>query len=115
MKTCPALSWKLATLCISCLLGIAFPAKAAPKKMLVVTDTKGYSHSSIATSEKILGELGEKSGVFTVDYARVDPNAPEFKGADGKPDTNKINAAIEKVLAEKMSPAALKKYDGVIF
>src|SRR5260221_8849631 len=115
MKTCPALSWKLVALCISCLIGIVSPAYAAPKKLLVVTVTKGFRHSSIATAEKILAELGEKSGVFTVEYARVDPNAPEFKGADGKPDTAKVNAEIEKVLAEKMSSAALKKYDGIIF
>jgi uncharacterized protein len=117
MKTYSALLRKLlgATLVIGCLFGIASPATAAPKKVLVVTVTKGFRHSSIATAEKVLAELGEKSGVFTVDYARVEPSAPEFKGADGKPDTNKVNAAIEKVLAEKMSPAALKNYDGIIF
>src|SRR2546422_8483851 len=90
------------------------PGFAAPKKLLVVTITKGFRHSSIPTAEKVLGELGEKSGAFTVDYARVEPNDPQFKGADGKSDTNKVNAAIEKVLAAKMSPVALKNYDGVI-
>ena len=89
--------------------------EAAPKKLLVVTITKGFRHSSIPTAEKVLGELGEKSGAFTVEYARVEPNDPQFKGADGKSDTNKVNAAIEKVLAAKMSPVALKNYDGVIF
>src|SRR6266566_7148548 len=98
-----------------CMFGFACLAQAAPKKVLVVTVTKGFRHSSIATAEKVLAELGEKSGVFTVEYARVEPSAPEFKGADGKPDTNKVNAEIEKVLAEKMSPAALKNYDGIIF
>jgi hypothetical protein len=99
----------------ACLLGTALPARAAPKKLLVVTVTKGFRHSSIETAEKVLGELAQKSGAFTVDYARVSPSDPQFKGPDGKPDTNKINAAIEKVLAEKMSLAALAKYDGVIF
>ena len=99
----------------ACLLGTAVPAEAAPKKVLVVTVTKGFRHSSIATAEKILGELAAKSGAFTVDYARVEPSDPQFRGADGKADTNKINAAIEKVLAEKMSAAALAKLDGVIF
>src|SRR5437660_1645997 len=110
MKTYSALLRKLlgATLVIGCLFSIPSPAKPAPKKVLVVTVTKGFRHSSIATAEKVLAELGEKSGVFTVDYARVEPSDPEFKGADGKPDTNKVNAAIEKVLAEKMSPGALK-------
>src|SRR5437867_12027854 len=45
-------------------------AEAAPKKLLVVTITKGFRHSSIPTAEKVLGELGEKSGAFTVEYAR---------------------------------------------
>src|ERR1051326_8979327 len=44
---------------------------AQPKKVLVVTVTKGFRHSSIATAEKVLGELGTKTGIFTVDYARV--------------------------------------------
>jgi len=90
-------------------------ATAAPKKVLVVTVTKGFRHSSIATAEKILAELAKKSGDFTVDYARVEPSDPQYKGDDGKPDTNKVNAAIVQVLAEKMSPQALKKLDGIIF
>lgn len=91
------------------------PHASKPKKVLVVTTTVGFRHSSIPTAEKILAELGEKSGAFTVDFARVEPNDPQFKGADGKPDKAKVLAAIKAVLAEKMSPAALKKYDGVIF
>jgi type 1 glutamine amidotransferase len=50
-----------------------------------------------------------------VEYARVEPTAPQFKGADGKPDKAKVDAAITEVLAEKMSPAALRNYDAVIF
>jgi type 1 glutamine amidotransferase len=99
----------------ACIAGFVFSATAAPKKVLVVTVTKGFRHSSIPTAEKILAELGEKSGAFTVDFARVEPKDPQFKGDDAKPDTNKVSAAIGQVLAEKMSPAALKNYDGVIF
>src|SRR6266436_4645222 len=68
------------------------PALAAPKKVLVVTVTKGFRHSSIPTAEKVLGQLAEKSGAFSVDYARTDED-----------------------IAQKMTPAALAKYDGVIF
>src|SRR5215212_4920176 len=52
--------------------GIALPAIAAePKKILVVTVTTGFRHSSIATAEKVLAQLGQESGAFTVvDYAR---------------------------------------------
>jgi len=88
---------------------------AAPKKLLVVTITKGYRHPSVITAEKTLKELAQQTGIFSVDVAAVNPDAAEFKGADGNPDTNKVHQAIVKVLAEKMSPAALKNYDGVIF
>jgi uncharacterized protein len=66
--------------------------QAAPKKLLVVTVTKGFRHSSIPTAEKVLGELAQKSGTFTVDYVRTDEE-----------------------MAQKMTAAALKAYDGVIF
>lgn len=94
---------------------LVMTAEAASKKILVVTTTTGFRHSSIPTAEKVIGELAEKSKVFTVEYARVEPNEPQFKGADGKPDKAKVNDAIAKVLAEKMSPEALKGYDAVIF
>ena len=120
-------------------------AAAKPKKVLVVTTTTGFRHSSIETAERILEKIGRESGSFTVDFARVTPpkgpskpSAPQDTGdADKlKSDTEKYNAAMEKfkeadakyqvelkrysdeqkrVLAEKMSAAALKNYDGVIF
>ena len=88
---------------------------AAPKRVLVVTTTTGFRHSSIPTAEKILAQLAETSGAFTVEYARVEPNDPQFKGVDGKPDKQKVNEAIKQVLADKMSPTALKNYGAVIF
>ena len=57
---------------------------AKPKSVLVVTTTTGFRHSSIETAEKVIANLGQSSGAFTVDYAGVSPNRPEFKGADGK-------------------------------
>jgi type 1 glutamine amidotransferase len=105
----------LAGILAGCTFGYAAPAQAAPKKVLVVTVTKGFRHSSIPTAEKVLAELAKESSAFTVDYARVEPNDPQFKGDDGKPDKAKVDAAIKAVLAEKMSAAALKEYDAVIF
>jgi uncharacterized protein len=90
IKTLPTLI-KLLTLVVFCLL-IASPQAATPKKLLVVTVTKGFRHSSIPTAEKILAEVGKASGAFTVDYARNDQE-----------------------IAEKMTPDALKQYDGAIF
>lgn len=83
---------------LAALLGMALAAQAQPKKLLVVTATQGFRHSSIGLAEKVLAGLGERTGVFTVDYARG--------GADGKGSAD---------LAEKMSAQALKNYDGVVF
>jgi type 1 glutamine amidotransferase len=91
------------------------PAAMTPKHALVVSTTAGFRHSSIPTAEKIIASLGQSSGTFTVDFARVEPADPQYAGADGKPDKAKVNAAIKAVLAEKMSAEALKKYDAVIF
>lgn len=97
-----------------CLL-MSVPAQAAPKNVLVVTTTKGFRHSSIPTAEKVLADLAKSSEAFVVDYARVEPTDAEFKGADGKPDKAKVDAAIKSVLEKKMSAAALQNYDAVIF
>ncbi len=83
------------------LAGVVLPlalSAAQPKKLLVVTATKGFRHSSIPTAEKIIAMLGTDSGVFTVDYVRGGP--------DGKDDAE---------VREKMAPESLAKYDGVIF
>ena len=70
----------------------ASPSGAAPRKVLLVTTTMGYRHSSIETAEKVIGSLGRSSGAFEVDLA-------------GAPAT----------LAEKMNATALKRYDAIIF
>src|SRR5882762_7208177 len=115
-------------------------AAPKPKKILVVTTTTGFRHSSIETAERILQKLGRDSGAFTVDYARVTPpqapnkpNPPKDTGdADKlKAETEKFNAAMEtfkaadaryqeqlkayaaeqkRILADKMSASALKNY-----
>jgi type 1 glutamine amidotransferase len=87
----------------------------SPKRVLVVTTTVGFRHSSIETAERVIGELARQSGAFTVEYARLSPNAEEFKGADGKTDKAKYEPAVKAVLAAKLSAAALQNYDAVIF
>ena len=105
----------LAGVLIGAAVGLPLGAQAAPRKVLVVTVTLGFRHSSIPTAEKVLAQLGKESQAFTVEYARVEPNDAQFKGPDGKPDKAKVDAAIKAILAEKMSPAALQQYDAVIF
>ena len=110
--------WWRRLVCAACLIAIivwAHPARAAAKSVLVVTVTKGYRHGSIPIAEKVLAELGQKSGVYVVDYARVEPGQPQFRGSNGKPDAEKVDAAISRVLAEKMNSQALSNYDAVIF
>ncbi len=74
-------------------LAIPTTAHRAKKKLLVVTVTKGFRHGdSIPVAEKVIAELGAKSGKFDVDYVRTDED-----------------------MAQKMTVAALKNYDGVFF
>ena len=92
------------------LLGLCvFNAAAAPKRVLVVTVTYGFPHSSCSTAERILTELGQKSGVFTVDVIRSGPR-PKDKAEEAK-----WEAQATKELGAAMSAEGLKKYDAVIF
>lgn len=102
-------------LAVTPLLICGLNVEAAPKRVLVVTTTLGFRHSSIPTAEKVIGELAESSGAFSVEYARVEPNDAQYRGADGKPDKAKVEAAIKEVISAKMSAAALKNYDAVVF
>lgn len=121
--------------------GLALTALAAPKKVLVVTTTTGFRHSSIPTAEKILGMLAEKSGAFTVDYVRQPDGKPNLRKPNApKPEANEaakakykeelakyeadvkaskpLEAAWNEKLKEelsKLSKENLKKYDAVIF
>jgi uncharacterized protein len=121
----------LLTLFSVCLTG--FAEAAEPKKLLLVSVTQGFRHSSIETGERIVAEIAERSGKFTIDVASVSPRDPRFAlpeaetNQDQAPsnrrgrrrrariDTEAYNAAIKAVLEEKMSSEALERYDGVIF
>lgn len=74
-------------------------AEAAPKKVLVVTATKGFRHSSIPTAENVIATLGETSGDFVVtDFVRGGPNGND-----------------DAEVREKMTLDKLNQVDGVIF
>lgn len=101
MNTSPSFVRKFSrTLVPTSLLVAALLASAAdaPKRLLVVTATKGFRHSSIPVAEKVIAMLGAESGAYTVDYVRGGP--------EGKDDAE---------VREKMAPESLQKYDGVIF
>ena len=117
-------------------------AADAPKKLLVVTTTLGFRHSSISTAEKIIAQLSKESGAFTIDLVQQPPGKPTnprkpaalpatataeqksaFEAAEAKFKADSAaykpaEAAWEvalKAVMEKLSPDSLKQYDGVIF
>lgn len=98
-----------------------------PKKLLVVTTTAGFRHSSIPTLEKVLAQLGKDSGAFTVDFVQQPPGRtetgwPARLKADATPEEKKAFADADarwkeslKIEMQKLSPENLKNYDGVVF
>ncbi len=80
-------------------LGAAFTVEAAPKKVLLVTATKGFRHSSIPTAENVITTLGQTSGAYTVvDVVRGGPNGND-----------------DAEVAAKMTLAKLGEVDAVVF
>lgn len=114
---------KLLSLCTGALLltGLAVSAADAPKKLLVVTTTAGFRHSSIPTAEKVLKELAEKTGAFTLDFVQQPegaPTAPRNANEEAQAAFREAKAQWDAKLAkalEKLGPESLKNYDGVIF
>ncbi len=62
------------------------------KRLLVVTVTKGFRHGSIPVAEKTIQSLGQSTGKWDTDFVRTDDE-----------------------MREKMTAAALAKYDAVVF
>ncbi|HEY5043113.1 MAG TPA: ThuA domain-containing protein [Verrucomicrobiae bacterium] len=94
---------------------------AAPKKLLVVTTTTGFRHSSIPTLEKELTQLSKDSGAFTVDFVQQPPGEPaQRRGATPEERQAYADARMKFLEAmtnelQKLAPENLKNYDGVVF
>jgi uncharacterized protein len=111
-------------ICLALLIGITtfgvLPSgrTAEPiKKLLVVSTTTGYRHSSISTAEKVLAELAKQSGTFTVEFVSQPEGKPVSK-PDANPETKAAEQKWEERLKQalmKLSPESLKNYDGIIF
>jgi uncharacterized protein len=138
MKTPLAL---LRFLALSLALLPVMPAFAAdtPKKVLVVTVTTGFRHASIPVAEKILEQIANDSGKFTVEFVRQPDGMPKAPGrprpgpkgesdpahqealkkfaADNQAHKVAFAAWLPKAAAalQKLSPANLKNYDAVLF
>jgi type 1 glutamine amidotransferase len=132
-------SIRFTALALALSLSLALPAFAAPKKLLVVSVTTGFRHSSIETGEKVLAELAQKSGAFTVDYVQQPeptpkgPNKPKreskdtdesFKAredayakamADYLPVRTAWEQRVKAYCADKLALDKIKGYDGFVF
>jgi type 1 glutamine amidotransferase len=98
---------------LSIALLVAFSVQAAPKRLLVVTTTTGFRHSSIPTAERILSQLAQSRGEFTVDFVEQPAGKPKDPVAD--PGAEEQWEQSLKAALQKLSPASLQNYDGVAF
>ena len=126
---------RLVPLVLALIPNLSVLAAESPKKVLVVTVTTGFRHSSIPVAEKTLEQLAKESGKFTVDFVRQPEGMPKppgrpRPGAKGENDPAH-QAALKKFAADQaayeawmpkvavalqaLSPANLKNYDAVVF
>jgi type 1 glutamine amidotransferase len=99
------------------LLAALSAGAASPKRVLVVTVTTGFRHSSIGVAEKTIARLAEESGVFIVaDYARQPsisvPQRPNEPRLPKEPAADADDAAKAKYKSDLAKyEAAKKKYE----
>jgi type 1 glutamine amidotransferase/mono/diheme cytochrome c family protein len=115
------------------------PAAPPSKRLLAVAVTIGTRSPSMALAGKLVAEMAEKTNAFAVDFVDQPSGRPaeipkpkrdekdtdetfrekeqKYAAAEaGRKDAEaKWLETVKKLLSEKMSPDALKKYDGVIF
>ncbi|MCS6831268.1 MAG: ThuA domain-containing protein [Armatimonadota bacterium] len=91
--------WMLAICAVVVLLNVSTEAQRtgatsrAKKRLLVVSHTAGFRHEgAIKSFDKVIAELADKSGQFTVEYCRTAEDVKRMMSSEG-----------------------LKQYDGVIF
>lgn len=90
-------------------------AEAAPKKVLVVTATAGFRHSSIATAENVIATLGETSGAYTVvDVVRGGPDGKDSAEVAAKMTMAKLNEVDAVIFANTTGDLAIPDKDGFI-
>ncbi|MEI6492774.1 MAG: ThuA domain-containing protein [Verrucomicrobiota bacterium] len=100
----------------------AVTLQAAPKKLLMVTTTTSFRHTSIPNLEKVVEQLGKTSGEFTVDFVRQPPGEPQRPKQDASDEEKAAYNSARAVWLEtlrgelnKLSLESLMNYDGVVF
>jgi type 1 glutamine amidotransferase len=93
-----------------------------PKRVIVVTTTTGFRHSSIPTAEKVLAQLSQSSGEFVLYYVHQPAGKPEALKKNATAEEKAAYDAAESAWDAKLkdalqilSPQSLKNFDGVIF
>ena len=117
-----SISLLLGAAAVLALSSLTVNAAEPVKKLLVVTTTTEFRHSSIPTAEKVIEQLAKKSGEFTVEFLRQPEGQPNRPRGNVPPDARLAysNALIAwegelKNVLSKLAPDSLKDYDGVIF
>jgi type 1 glutamine amidotransferase len=98
-------------------------SKQAPKKLLVVTVTASFRHTSIPNLEKMLAEMGTNGGGYTVDYIQQPPEPSSRRpGPNATQEERDAYSAAQLKFREtltnelkRLAPENLKNYDGVVF
>ncbi len=86
-----------------------FASSGQPRKVLLVTATTGFHHTSTVQAEQVIPLLGQRTGQWTVDIVKSGP-PPR-----GEAERKAWEARLAADLAARMSPEALKQYDAVVF
>src|SRR5262245_43675258 len=98
---------RLSALVLALASGWPMPAADAPKKVLVVTVTLGFRHSSIAAAEATFAQLARENGQFTVEFVRQpagEPVAPTLPRVGEKGEEDPVyQAALVKFAADDLT------------
>lgn len=66
------------------------PPAAPSRRLLLVTHTTGFRHSSIATAEKVVQEIGSQSGLFTTVFCRTGDDVRRLLTTEGLRDIDAV-------------------------
>ena len=106
------LRWLLA---LALAVGLAGPAAAENKKLLLVTDSGGFIHDSVGLAEQVLKDIGPKYGFDVTCYRYTrDPKDPAF--AKYAEQFRKVTGIpVEPENCGRVNAQTLRNFDCVLF